>query len=103
MKKLKQYFKMIITAVICFAMSFVPGKKSGAKTEKVLAQVNGQAVSGCNKKSRFHVFATVDVLGRLRSVSDVCGIFRRSSFLKKVFYWMQGPGDRNPLCYESSG
>lgn len=103
MKKLKQYFEMIITAVICFAMSFVPGKKSGAKVEKVLAEVNGQAVLGCNKKNKFHVFPTVDVLGMMKSVLNFFRIFRRRFFIKKVFYWMQGPGDRNPLCYESSG
>ena len=37
MRKLKNYFKMMITAVICFVMNFVPGKKGKEVLDKLNA------------------------------------------------------------------
>ena len=101
MKNVKKYFKLIITAVICFAMSLIPGKKANAKVVKVLA--DGQAVSRNTKRSSVNTkIENVSVF----SSSNETKAHRSNSpgyYLKKVFYWLQGPGDRSPLAYESSG
>lgn len=103
MKSLKQYFKMIVTAVICFAMSFLPGRKKGTDTEKVLAMAKGQASLKRNKKNRFHTGTTVYVSGIQQNTPVSSRIIHRNILLKKVFERIQGPGDKSPLNYESSG
>lgn len=45
MKSLKEYLKMILTAVICFAVNVVSGKKGQAEVIRTIL-TGGQAVSG---------------------------------------------------------
>ncbi|MDC7287222.1 hypothetical protein NXH76_05370 [Blautia schinkii] len=101
MKNVKKYFKMIITAVICFAMSLIPGKKANAKVIEVLA--DGQAVSRNTERNSVNT-RTENVSVFSRSNENVTRQSNcRRLYLKKVFYWLQGPGDRIPLAYEGSG
>lgn len=101
MKNVKKYFKLIITAVICFAMSLIPGKKANAKVIKVLA--DGQAVSRYTERNS--VNTNMNNVSVFNSSNETMTLKSNSHrlYLKKVFYWLQGPGDRIPLAYESSG
>ncbi|MDO4273691.1 MAG: hypothetical protein Q4D16_08475 [Eubacteriales bacterium] len=98
MKNIKKYFNMIITAVICFAMSLVPGKKANARVFRLLA--DGQAVSRNTKRKASdrrteNVFVMNHSNGSVFS-SNGTGFKRSNSphyYLKKVFFWLQGPGD----------
>lgn len=101
MKKLKNYFKMIITAVICFAMSLIPGKKAGKVMKNVFT--DGQAVSDHTKKRKHATGNTGYVLQSFQSEAAAPISSRHRYFLKKVFLRRKGPGDKSPLCYESSG
>lgn len=99
MKNIKKYFNMIITAVICFAMSIVPGKKANARVFRLLA--DGQAVSR-NTKGKMSNRRTENVFAMNNSNEFVFSSngtgFKKSNspryYLKKVFFWLQGPGDR---------
>ena len=101
MKNVKKYFKMIITAVICFAMCLIPGKKASAKVVKVLA--DGQAVSHNTKRNSVNTIMENVSVCNSSNGTIAHKINRHRLYLKKVFYWLQGPGDRYPLAYESSG
>lgn len=46
MKKVKKYFDMILTAVICFFMGLVPGKKGTGNVTKVLTGGQGVLQNG---------------------------------------------------------
>lgn len=98
MKNIKKYFNMIITAVICFAMGFVPGKKANAKAARLLA--DGQAVSRNTKRKALHRRTDNVFMMNHSNVSLFSSNgreFGRSNspdyYLKKVFFWLQGPGD----------
>lgn len=93
MKKLKNYFKMLITAVICFAMSLIPQKRGQVGViGKVLAE--GQAVSNYtvnrtnNQNNSKNVFGTSNAGIKYKRSGRGC------LPVEKCFYWMQGPGDR---------
>lgn len=93
MKNFKKYFKMLLTAMICFAMCLVSGKNVTADVEKILA--DGQAGPNHTEKD--------GLLERsLRNVFEVSKIeeekkrkYKEGSFLKKIFFWLKGPGDRS--------
>lgn len=97
MKKLKKYFNVIVTAVICFFMGMVRGTKKHEEVVKVLG--NGQAVgsetrgmSGCSEGAgRWH--ETFCVSGMSSTDCTKKRKYRRPR-IRKVFFWLGGPGDR---------
>ena len=48
MKRLKEYFNVIVTAVICFFMGMIPGKRVHGELVKVLE--NGYAAGSETRK-----------------------------------------------------
>lgn len=110
MKNLKKHFKMIITAVICFVMGVIPGKKNGKNEKKQILEFkcNGRGRESCVNGQALHKEhvgqASGNVNERIIYIQDwinnknnrtgwTCSngnVFKN----KKVFFWMQGPGDR---------
>lgn len=102
MKKVKAYFKMMITALICLAMSLIPGKKKG---QAVKGMEEGQVLRG--KKSRI-VFADSDVAesrvtGNSVSSDQKINVnlqrFKDKSMSSHVASPIAGPGDRVASLY----
>lgn len=93
MKNLKEYFKLVITAVICFATNLLSGKNTIRKIGEVFTVGQAGAVNRNNVYSMFHCENRGYVLkNEGRMVENF--IHKRSLFLKKVFFWLQGPGDK---------
>ena len=96
MRKLKNYFKMMITAVICFVMNFVPGKKGKEVLEKLLF---GQETSN-QKGTEGFIVDSADTLVNAENV-PVCKKSleigyknnRYKLYLNHVFVPAVGPGD----------
>ncbi|MDO4336803.1 MAG: hypothetical protein Q4C91_01810 [Eubacteriales bacterium] len=101
MKNMKKYFKMMITAVICLAMSLIPGKNVKADVMTVLS--GGQAVSNNTERSteyREHLKnAALNMQRRIVNTERL----KQGSYIKKIFYWLQGPGDREAGANSGSG
>lgn len=106
MKGLKEFFRIIVTAVICFGMrAFIGNKNRLVKacmgngnvsvfTENSRAVKYGSSVGeaftsnkGASKAKSNHITGTQT--GSLFQYK-----MRRRPLLKKVFFWLQGPGDR---------
>jgi cell division protein FtsL len=98
MKSLKEYFRMIITAVICFAVNLVSGKKGQAEVLQTVLTC-GQAVSG-KKKGQEAVSANIKS-SRKNQNMDLSFIYgwktlsNRSSNLKRY-------GDKTDITIGSS-
>lgn len=91
MRKLKNYFKLIVTAVICFFVSFISGKKENEEMKKVLA--GGQAFSNHSSSEKNEFVWKAE--NRRNSKFSFCNRYGQN--FKKIFFWMQGPGDH--ACY----
>lgn len=96
MRKLKNYFKMMITAVICFAMSLVPGKKGKEVLEKLLFGLG----NGKQKGSEGFIMESADALANAESAfvckeSRVIGCENDGCklYLNHVLVPVVGPGD----------
>ncbi len=113
MKKFKAYFKMMITAVICFAMSLVPGKKKG---QAALVLSHGQGSAGTDKNKIAFLKTNAGIQGTTVStaaadqkkvidfrerVSADMHRFRPQSLQKYVLVPVVGPGDRVGAGHES--
>lgn len=96
MKKLVASIKMMITAVICFTMCLFTGKKIHADVKKIMP--NGQAVPDSTKKKRKICSIIKKKLQRKRKHDKRSAVgekfYSLDLFMKKIFYWLQGPGDR---------
>lgn len=87
MRKLKDCFHMILTAVICFAVNLFSRKPdNSAKENKVFLS--------CMKKSRNSVPLQYEKCGTETGKGSGSLSCSPGDFLKKVFFWLQGPGDR---------
>ena len=108
MRGLKEFFCKIVTAVICFGMkvfsgnillniskeknaSFYPEMKRNKKCGSHKVQVVGR-----------HAETTGSVTGKISYVKNSIDKSRYHLFLKQVFYWLQGPGDRMQIVKYSS-
>lgn len=105
MKKVKAYFKMMITAVICFAMSLIPGKKKGQAVEMLTGGqaagkgTNGRAFLGTNAGMQG---VTESAAAMSRKNAEMYGQkvaadmqrFRNSNLPRHVSGPTVGPGDR---------
>lgn len=107
MKKLKSYFKMMITAVICLAMSLVPGKKKG---QAVMELVTGGQAFGKNKNGSFLFGSKAAGQGTTENTASLHSKitadmqrFRSSTMQRHVFVPTVGPGDRILPAYVPRG
>lgn len=98
MSALKKYVKMFLTAVICFAMCLIPGKKAKAAVKK--AQAGGQtAVSGkgngrvCSESAKNALFAA-------ENDGVVYEPQKREEGVKKANIRCLGPGDSRVLIQD---
>ena len=89
MKKVRECFHMLITAVICLMVSMVPGKNTTAvlATENVTSEILSTA--NTRVPDRF----AQNCLDKVRGLW-ISGYLRRSRLWKKLIFWLQGPGDR---------
>ena len=89
MKKVRECFHMLITAVICLMVSMVPGKNA------TVATVDGNVVSetlSTGKHSATDRF-TQSFMDKVRGLW-ISSYLKRNRLWKKLFFWLQGPGDR---------
>lgn len=96
MKKFKAYFKMMITAVICLAMSLVPGKKKGqafgSKGNGAFAAGNAEIKSvNENVSARSQKTDPADIRKNAANMQ----YFRDSNLQRHVAVPTVGPGDRD--------
>lgn len=96
MKKLVASIKMVITAVICFTMCLFSGKKIHADVKEIMP--NGQAVPNSTDKNSKKCSNMKKNLQQNRKQNERYVIkekfYSLDLFMKKIFYWLQGPGDR---------
>ena len=89
MKKVRECFHMLITAVICLMVSMVPGKNAtavivdGNIASEVLSTRDGQMVDRFTQK----------FMEKIRGLW-ISGYLKRNRLWKKLFFWLQGPGDK---------
>ena len=84
MKKIRECFHRIAAAVFCLMMSI----KTGLYLKKGQA-----AVPGSEKKK----YVPEEAYRKIENIiSSVFGLIRNRNFcyIKKVFFWLKGPGDR---------
>ena len=108
MKRLKEYFNVIVTAVICFFMGMIPGKRVHGELVKVLE--NGYAagsetrkMTGCREDAcRYHEKFN---LSDIRNMDYMKKRKWKRHRIQKIFFWLGGPGDRfRPVpIYEKTG
>lgn len=89
MKKVRECFHMLITAVICLMVSMVPGKNATAVI--VDGNVNVETLSTRNGRmiDRFTQKCMDKVSGLW-----ISSYLKRNRLWKKLFFWLQDPGDR---------
>ena len=108
MKRLKEYFNVIVTAVICFFMGMIPGKRVHGELVKVLE--NGYAagsetrkMTGCREDAcRYHEKFN---LSDIRNMDYMKKRKWKRPRIQKIFFWLGGLGDRfrpEPI-YEKTG
>ncbi|MDO4309036.1 MAG: hypothetical protein Q4C77_19725 [Eubacteriales bacterium] len=105
MKKFKAYFKMMITAVICMAMSLVPGKKKGQAVEALLGgQAFGSKGNGAFAAGNAEIKSVNENVSARSQKTDPADIrknaanmqyFRDSNLQRHVAVPTVGPGDRD--------
>lgn len=99
MKRLKEYFKMIVTAVICLTMSMFPGKNREKIVKVLNGKTNTSAAASNNATQRMDNHAAFPEMKNAAEYRR----YRRYIRLKKVFFWLQGPGDIKRAFYGPSG
>ena len=78
MKKIRESFHRIAAAVFCLIMSMKAGLFPGM----------GQAVMAGTENKKY-------VSGNITASSMYRILFRGNYVIKKVFFWLKGPGDRS--------
>lgn len=87
MRKVKEYFHMIFAAVVFLAVSLFSGK---VKKDEV--NESGSVFPGMKKSAE----SACAVNRRDMDSKEVKAVFRLfpiKSYIKKIFFWLQGPGD----------
>ena len=88
MRKVRECFHMLITAVICLMVSMFPGKNITAATaEKNMVS----EILSTREKSVTDRFAQ-NVMDKMRNLW-ISSYLKRNRMWKKLFFWLQGPGD----------
>ena len=113
MKGLKEFFRMIITAVVCFGAKLFGGNKKGVVkvfTEKgntffltgrdggwALSKSEGKDFIRKNRNLGLKSRSTLERKGR----NLLYPYSRQNLPLKEVMPWKQGPGDRNEELHKN--
>ena len=87
MRKIKEYFHMILTAFVCLAVSLFSKKSMkdpAGEKQAVSSSVKTYQASGCGENKNYRAEKS-----RERGFAR----FSPGDHLKKVFFWLQGPGD----------
>ena len=88
MKNMKERFHKLITVILCFLVSMVP------KRDEVDASVIGQAVTASPVNGNAAGAATVSAENMDKDVNMwIVRNQKRHHMWKKLFFWLQGPGD----------
>ncbi|MBU5482238.1 hypothetical protein [Blautia sp. MSJ-19] len=89
MKKMRECFHMLITAVICLMVSMVPGKNATSVIVDGKVGVETLSTENTRRADRFAHRCMDKVRGLW-----ISGYLKRNRLWKKLFFWLQGPGDR---------
>ena len=91
-KKVRECFHILITAVICLMVSMIPGKN--AVSASIEEDVAGEVLSTGNDRiaDRFAQKMT----DKVRNLW-ISSYIKRNRMWKKLFFWMQGPGDKKAV------
>ena len=88
MKNMREKFHKLITVILCFLVSMVP------KRDEVDATVIGQAVAAPPVNGNAADTATVHAEKMDKDVNMwIMHGRKRHRLWKKLFFWLQGPGD----------
>ena len=79
---------MLITAVICLMVSMVPGKNVTA----AIAENNAASEILSTRERHVADRFTQSVMDKMRSLW-ISSYLKRNRMWKKLFFWLQGPGD----------
>lgn len=92
MKKVRECFHILITAMICLMVSMIPGKN--AVSASIEEDVAGKMLSTGNDRiaDRFAQKMT----DKVRNLW-ISSYIKRNRMWKKLFLWMQGPGDKKAV------
>ena len=83
MKKIRESFHMIAAAVFCLVMS----------VKATVLKESGQTV-GFSAGTRGYVPGAQNVAGNTTDSSMYRTVSEHDNYIRKVFFWMRGPGDR---------
>lgn len=88
MRKIKNYFYGFFTAVLCMLINLFSGKNAENTNtdEQVLS-------SGLGEGGR-SISLMIRSAGELKRLICNAAKFKSGSYIKKSFFWLQGPGDR---------
>lgn len=84
MKKIRESFHMIAAAVFCLVMS----------VKAIVLKEMGQAV-GLSAGALGYVPGVQNVAGNTTDSSMYRTASEHDNYIRKVFFWMRGPGDRS--------
>ena len=84
MKKIRESFHMIAAAVFCLVMS----------VKATVLKEMGQAV-GLSAGSLAEVSGVQNMAGNTTDSSMYRTALKHDNYIRKVFFWMRGPGDRS--------
>mgnify|MGYP000002260060 FL=1 len=88
MKNMKERFHKLITVILCFLVSMVP------KRDEVDVSVIGQAVTASLVNGNAAGAATVSAENMDKDVNMwIVHNRKHHRMWKKLFFWLQGPGD----------
>lgn len=85
MKKIRESFHRIAAAVFCLIMSMKAGLFPGM----------GQAVMAGTENKKYMSGMPYYAAGNVTASSMYRILFRGNYVIKKVFFWLKGPGDRS--------
>ena len=89
MKKIRESFHMIAAAVFCLVMS----------VKATVLKEMGQAV-GLSEGALGYVPGALNVAGNTSDSSMYRSASDHDNYLRMVFFWMRGPGDRSADALE---
>ena len=92
MKKVRECFHMLITAVICLMVSMVPGKNATAVTVDGNIILEALSTGNHGTADKF----TQRCMDKIRGLW-ISSYLKRNRLWKKLFFWLQGPGDKKAV------
>ena len=89
MRKVRECFHMLITAVICLMVSMVPVNNVTA----AIAEKNIPSEILSTRERHVTDRFTQGIMDKMRTLW-ISSYLKRNKMWKKLFFWLQGPGDR---------